>query len=158
MLFRSSKFNIIITVFVFCLSASYAQDDTLQTNEVYIYQEYEPTVSDAFKMSSFPVIKSKSIEAPDIKYSIINKQVKTSFSVEPIKPAKMKGDRLGKLSKSYLKAGVGNYTNNMVEIYVNNSRSRKHNVGVFAKHLGSNGGIDGVGHNGFSSQIGRAHV
>jgi hypothetical protein len=139
---------------LFCfVGGSYAQrDDTLKTDEVYIYREYEPTVSDAFKISSFPSIEDKVIDAPQIKYSTIKKQVPTSFSIEPIKPARMKGDRLTKLSKAYIKAGVGNYTNNMFEAYVNNSRSRKHAVGLHVKHLGSNGGIDDFGYNGFAKQ------
>ena len=79
---------IYILIGVVSFSSVFAQtEDTLTANEVYIFKEYEPTVSDAFKISSFPSIQDKAIEAPEIKYSTLKKQVPTSFDVEPIKAA-----------------------------------------------------------------------
>lgn len=152
-----SKISYILLLSLFVCGTTYAQDDTLRTEEVYIFREYEPTVSDAYKISTFPKIQDKALEAPEIKYSSLVKQVPTSFEVEPIKAARMKGDALNKLSKAYVKAGAGNYTNNLFEAYVNNSRSRKHNVGAYVKHLGSNGGIDDVGYNGFSEESAKVY-
>lgn len=142
----------IVVLLLPIISIAQDREDTVKTDVVYIHEDYVPTVSDASKIGKEPSIKEKALEAPEIKYSIIKKQEKTSFEIEPIKAARMKGDKLDKLSKAYVKGGVGNYTNNLFEVYVNNSRSRKHAVGVFAKHLGSNGGINDVGYNGFSQQ------
>lgn len=126
-------------------------EDTLRTKEdIIIIKGYKPSVSDAYKIGSNPSIEDSVIPAPKIKYSTIKKQIETPFNIDPIKPARMKGVPLTKLSKGYVKGGIGNFTNTLLEAYVNNSRSRKHSVGVYAKHLASQGGINDVGYNGFS--------
>ncbi len=91
------------------------------------------------KMSNNPSIEDSVIPAPAIRYSVIKKQLPTFFEVDPIKPARMKGEPLNTLSRAYVKGGFGNYTNTMFEGYVNNSRSRKHAVGAYVKHFGSQG-------------------
>ncbi|MBL4652829.1 MAG: hypothetical protein JKY53_08180, partial [Flavobacteriales bacterium] len=130
----------------------FGQSDSLETQpEVYIYKTAELPVMNAVKMTNNPSIEDSVIAAPEIKYSVVKKQIPVTFDIDPIKPARMKGEPLNYLSKGYVKGGFGNYTNTMFEGYVNNSRSRKHSVGAYAKHFASQGGINDVGYNGFSN-------
>lgn len=130
----------------------FGQDDTIRTDEIVIIRAYEPTVSDAFKIGTYPSIYDSAVEPPQVKYSVLTKHIANAYEVDPIKAARMKGDKLNTLSKAYFKAGFGNYTNNLFEFYLNNTRSRKHHIGLELNHFGSNGGLDNVGFNGFGNQ------
>jgi hypothetical protein len=90
----SKKFTILFLSMAFISNMFAQRDDTTRLNEVIVIRPYEPTVSDAFKISSFPKIQESVVPVPNIQYSIIKKQIPTSFEVEPIKPAKIKGDKI----------------------------------------------------------------
>ncbi len=122
-----------------------------QTNEdVYIIGGYNPTISDAFKINENPKITDTVIAKPQLSYSIQSQPIKTSFTVEPIKPAKMIGEPLTKLYMSYIKIGFGNKITPFGEVYVNNLRSSNQSVGFYFKHLSSAGKIKDFGFPGYS--------
>ncbi|MBL4624782.1 MAG: hypothetical protein JKY42_06545, partial [Flavobacteriales bacterium] len=138
-------------VFLVVAASAFGQADSLEIQpEVIIVRTAELPVMNAIKMTNNPSIEDSVIPPPTIKYSVVKKQIPVEFSIDPIKPARMKGEPLNSLSKAYVKAGFGNYTNSLFEGYVNNSRSRKHSIGASAKHFASQGGINDVGYNGFS--------
>ncbi|MFI5205140.1 MAG: hypothetical protein ACHQF2_11645, partial [Flavobacteriales bacterium] len=99
-----------------------------------------------------PAYKDTSITIPKLSYSNIPAQAKTSVTPLPIGQANLKmKDKLNKLYKSYVKLGFGNYTNFLGEYSFNAERARDHDYGIQLKHFSSLGGIDNVGHNGFSN-------
>ncbi|MFH1321983.1 MAG: hypothetical protein ABII90_15190, partial [Bacteroidota bacterium] len=87
-------------------SVSFAQDK-LDTINIEIIKEYEPTISDAYKINDNPQIYDTIPFVPELSYSIRSSRVKTVFEIEPIKPARIKGEPLLKLYRSYVKAGIG---------------------------------------------------
>lgn len=104
-----------------------------------IIDSYKPFLSDAFKIKTNPSIKDTNKIIPSLKYSFINKQVPVNFEINPIKPAKIKGEPLVKLYNGYAKVGIGNNTTPLAEFYYNSKRSKNHSFGFFGRHFSSNG-------------------
>src|SRR3989304_7378333 len=94
--------------------------DKLDTINVEIIKEYEPTISDAYKINDNPRIYDTVPFAPKLTYSIKSSKINTVFDVEPINPAKIKGEPLVKLYKNYAKLGFGTNTTSYAELFLNN--------------------------------------
>jgi len=118
-----------------------------------IIKAYQPILIDANKIESQPEINDTIKLETELEYSFINKQVPVSFEVEPISPAKIKGEPLVKLYDGYVKAAVGNALVPFGEIYYNNNRSSKYSIGGHASFANQNeiNKIDG-------SDMQKAHV
>ena len=145
--------NKFVSYIVFSIAATslFAQSDSLETQpEVIIIKTADIPVMNAVKMTNNPSIEDSIIPAPEIVYGVVKKQIPITFKIDPIKPARMKGEPLNSLSKGYMKGGYGNYNNTMFEGYLNNVRSRKHSVGASMQHFASQGGINDLGYSGFS--------
>jgi len=139
-------------ILILGVGCAFAQsNDTLKLDPVYISKDYNPTISDAFKINENPGFVETKVETPKLNYPILKKQILTTFTVEPIEPAKMKREKLPKLYKSYVKIGLGSNLTTLADIYYNNTRSRKHSYGIQASHFGSQGQIKDAGFSGFSN-------
>jgi hypothetical protein len=121
-----------------------------QNQDVIIIDAYKPSISDAFKINNNPKIKDTVVEKLDLKYQVSPKLYPTSFSVDPIKAAKMIGQPLTKLYKAYAKAGFGSKLTPLAEFYFGNLRSTDQSIGVYFKHLSSFGKIKDYAFPGFS--------
>jgi hypothetical protein len=141
-----------ITSFVsFGAFAQRSSQDTLKSSDVYIVREYQPRISDAFKLSDNPKVLDTIINInQEAAYKVKDVQAETEFQTEPIKPAKMKGEPLNKLYRAYVLAGVGNNLSNRGEFVLNSTRSRKWDYGLKAWHHGSNGNVPERGASNFS--------
>ena len=150
------KVNKILLVLVVLLTTSmgFAQNgnnDSLKNGVVVISKDYEPRISDAFKLSDVPKVIDTVIRIDNnVPYDVKTKRALTSFHPEPIRPARMKGEPLSKLYRAYALIGFGNYLSNNVELVLNNTRSRKWDYGLSAFHHGSNGSVKERGYSGFS--------
>jgi hypothetical protein len=121
-----------------------------QNQDVIIIDAYKPTISDAFKINDNPKITDSTIEKLNLNYQLNPKLYPTTFSLDPIKPAKMVGEPLTKLYKSFIKLGFGNKTTPLAEFCLNNTRSTSNSIGVYFDHLSSSGKIKNYGYPGFS--------
>ncbi|MGB0404250.1 MAG: hypothetical protein ACPGEG_09145 [Salibacteraceae bacterium] len=125
--------------------------DSLKSGDVFIIKEYEPRISDAFKLSDNPKISDTTINIDkDLPYEVRTTRARTSFSPEPIKPAKMKGEPLNKMYRAYGLIGIGNNLSTRAELVYNSTRSRKWDYGIAAWHHGSSGNVKDRGPAGFS--------
>lgn len=122
----------------------------LNAGQVNVVQDYKPTLADAIKINTNPAINDSAPGIPKLTYSHINKTIVTDFQVEPITPAKMKGEPLQKLNNNYAKVGFGNYFTSNVEAYVGSGRSKKINYAISGKHFSSAGNIKNHGYAGFA--------
>lgn len=138
-----------------CMSGyGFAQSDkSLDGGQVNVVQDYKPTLSDAIKININPTIVDSTPPTPEIKYSNINKGFSPEFKVDPIKPAKMKGEPLQKLDNNYARAGFGNYNTSLIEAHVGSGRSKKMNYAFSGKHFSSAGTIDKHGYAGFAQNM-----
>ncbi len=136
-IYTKIKLVIILLILIFFCSKTKAQKD--KYNEVVkIVGDYTPTISDAYKINLNPKIKDTVVANPNLKYSIQSKKIITTFELEQIKPAKLRGEPLSKLYNSLFKAGFGNYTTPYAEFWYNTLRSRDYSAGLHLKHLSSN--------------------
>lgn len=121
-----------------------------QNQDVIIIDAYKPTISDAFKINGNPKIIDTIVKKMDLIYQVNPALYKTTFNIDPIKPAKMVGEPLTKLYKSYVKVGFGTKVTPFAEIYFNNLRSTNQSIGAYFKHLSSAGKIKDFAFPGFS--------
>ncbi len=149
------KFTMAILFYVGLVLPAIAQSDKkpgddLSTEQVNVVQEYKPTIVDAIKLNDNPQINDSTPLSPKLSYSFLNKKLNRDFELEPISPAKMKGEPLNKLYKSYIKAGLGTYTTPYFEAFINSLRKKEYLIGVRAKHLSSTYSSKNLGYAGFS--------
>jgi hypothetical protein len=132
------KFVPLISLLIFgLLSFNCLSQESVQ-KEVKVIKPYEPTISDAFKITPLPVIKDTIKIVPEFDYSIKTIPVETTFDIEPIKPAKMIGEPLSKLYRSHIKVGFGTYATPLLDVSVTNLRSKKFLYGAGFNHFSAN--------------------
>ena len=137
----SNPKNILILITTFLmLSSSFAQTNASVDSTTIISETgFQPFLTDAFKIKSNPSIKDTNKIIPKLKYSFLNKQLPVYFELDPIKPAKIKGEPLVKLYRGYVKAGFGTNATPLIEAYYSSKRSKDLSYGIFAKHFSSKG-------------------
>ena len=107
--------------------------------QVQVIKPYEPSVSDAFKISVLPLITDTIRILPDFQYSIFPTPLTSDFTVEPIAPARMTSESMAKLYNSHLKMGVGSYISPFAELSMNTVRNKDYTAGIWLKHHSSHG-------------------
>lgn len=148
----SNAKNILFLVILFLLLSltSFAQSKrSLDSNTIFTETVFQPFLTDAFKIKNNPSIKDTNKIIPKLNYSFLNKQVPVTFNIDPIKPAKIKGEPLVKLYHGYAKVGFGTNTTPLAEIYYNAKRSKTFSYGFAGKHFSSTG-ISGNDYSGYS--------
>lgn len=123
------------------VSKTFAQDEKL-LKEVKVVKPYEPTISDANKISFLPKISDTVKIVPEVNYLLQTKPVNVGYSIDPIKPARMVSEPLTKLYNSHIKVGMGTKTLPLLEAYINNQRSDDYSLGAYYKYYASYAKID----------------
>lgn len=130
------------------INKSSAQTE-LDTTTIITVKPFNPTLSDAIKIKDNPSIQDTDKIKPNLSYGFLNKQVPVGFEVDPISPAKIKGEPLVKLYHGYSKLGFGSNTTPLAELYFNSTRNKEYSYGFHGKHFSSKG-ISGKDYSGFS--------
>ena len=135
-------------------SVSFAQSE-LPPDTFKVVKEYRPTLIDANKIDFDPVIDDELKIDLDLKYTFMNKQLPVSFQVEPIRPARIKGEPLVKLYNGYARLGVGNALLPFGEVYYNNSRSKEYSIGGYARfyNMAEVNNIEGIGNSDLNVEL-----
>jgi hypothetical protein len=103
------------------------------------------------KKQDVPDTYDSLIPMPPITYTLLSNKIETEFEAKKIAAARLKFvEKLEKLYKGYVKAGIGTSLTPLFEFHYNELRSRKGGWGIYGRHLSSTGGIKNVGYNGFS--------
>jgi hypothetical protein len=147
---KKIKLIISLVVLTNMSMAQSGNENGLNAGQVNVVQDYKPTLADAIKINTNPSINDSVPAIPKLDYSNINKTFVTDFKVEPITPAKMKGEPLQKLNNNYAKIGIGNYFTTNLEAYIGSGRSKKMNYAFSGRHFASAGNIKDHGYAGFS--------
>ena len=120
------------------------QTDDIGTETVTVVKPYSPSVSDAFKIKSVPIVNdSIELKKKPIEYVIFSVPVASTFT-----PAKAKAARVEKipppiLYNSYAMIGLGNFNNAIVDFYTSREVGRDENLlDVGLTHFSSRGDID----------------
>ncbi len=145
------RISFLVALLTIASSAIYAQ--TVGNNKVIITRGFTPTLNDATKIKSNPVVPDTVYYKPKFDYSIQDVTIEPPFKVNNINAAKMKGEPLTKLYHDYVAIGFGNYSTPFFEFYHSNLRSRDTKFGVHARHLSSAGSITDYAYPGFSNNL-----
>ncbi len=130
------------------LQSAIAQDkekDSIGTETVTVVKAYKPTISDAFKIKSIPVLNdSIALKKKAINYSINSVPVASTFT-----PAKGKASKVEKipppiLYNSYASLGFGTYDNVVADLYTSRALSREERLDIGLTHHSSRAPIDSM--------------
>ncbi len=105
--------------------------------EVHVVRAYEPSVSDAYKISIMPEIADTLPVITKFNYSIEPEMPQVKFEPDLIPPAKVTGEPLQPLHHTYLKLAGGNYTSFLGEAGFNVLRNKDYSAAFFYKHQSS---------------------
>jgi hypothetical protein len=144
-----------LVIFVFAsagrLQAQQTQD--LGDENVLVVKAYQPTLTDAYKISDIPKADTTSTTPPALKYELDAQKYNAEFKPSPIKPVKIKDDNVKKLYHGYAKGGYGNYNTYYGEVDYNALRSKDFDAGVHFRHLSATGKINDYGYPGWSENL-----
>ncbi|MCK8523883.1 TonB-dependent receptor [Aquimarina sp. D1M17] len=121
------------------------EDETLETERVVIVKAYTPTISDAFKVKSTPILNdSITQKKQDIRYSIFSVPVASTYTPAKGRAANIDRPKPIKIFDNYATLGFGNFTSALAEFYSNFQLNRSDNVGLYLHHNSSQGGIEEI--------------
>ena len=98
---------IAIALVAFAFTHSYAQQGNLGDEQINVVKPYQPTLSDAFKISDTPERDTAVAYTPDLSYDIKQVQYPTVYTISPIKPVKIKDENIKKLYRGFVQGGYG---------------------------------------------------
>lgn len=127
------------------ISFSQVKKDTLKTEEISVVKPYTPTISEAFKVKSNPVIDaSNSFQKENVSYSIFSIPVASTFT-----PSKGKAQGLARAPKerfyeNYISAGFGNYMSPLLDAFIHTGDPRYNDFGVQLNYRSSENSIKDI--------------
>jgi hypothetical protein len=121
------------------------ENETLETERVVIVKAYTPTISDAFKVKSTPVLNdSVTQQKKQIRYSIFSVPVASTYTPAKGRAANIDRPKPIDIYDNYATLGFGNFTSVLAEFYSNFQVNRSDNIGLYLHHNSSQGGIEEV--------------
>jgi hypothetical protein len=134
----------IIAVLGLILGAFGQDEKDLGTETVTVVKPYSPTVSDAFKIKSAPILNDSIVLAKkEIRYSIFSVPVASTFTPAKGKAATVQKAAPEKLYNSYVSLGLGNYNNTLLDFYTSRDiDGGNQRVDIGLNHFSSRGDLD----------------
>ncbi|WP_297765442.1 TonB-dependent receptor [uncultured Muriicola sp.] len=134
----------IIAGFSLILGAFGQDEKDLGTETVTVVKPYSPTVSDAFKIKSAPILNDSIVLAKkEIRYSIFSVPVASTFTPAKGKAATVQKATPEKLYNSYVSLGLGNFNNALLDFYTSRDIDRGNKrVDIGLNHFSSRGDLD----------------
>ena len=149
---HSSLLNTILILLLFVVPLNVlAQKDTLGNEQVNVIKPYQPTLSDAYKISEVPEKDTLTPSSPAFDYPVNPKRFVSSFDVTPIKAIKRIEESSVVNGKNYLKTGFGNYLTTYFEGMGTLADQKNYFAGIHLKHLSSQGHLKNKGYSGVSN-------
>ena len=136
------------------LNSLYAQEKKKSySEEVTVTSPYEPSVSDASKISFQPHISDTSTHFQKQNYLIKPFPMQTGVSIKPIDAATVSGENAQKLYRNFLKGGLGTTSSPYFEYFGSSAANQNHLIAIHLKHLSSVGYINDLWFPGFSENL-----
>ncbi len=119
------------------------ENDTIKTEKLIIIKQYSPTLNDAFKVRSKPII-SDSIKKQQktVEYSIFSVPVASTFTPSKGTASSISPQARPYSFQNYARLGAGNFTNIMAEFLGKVYLNRYQDLEVDFDHFSSAGGIE----------------
>lgn len=122
--------NKIFVLLIFISCFSFAQEPDLGVQEIQVTESFIPSVPLANKIMDLPQNQDTFKVETKVEYFLNSKQYLTSYNVDTISPAKIKGEPLSKLYSTYLKLGLGNNALPNADFFYNSTRDKSFNYGI----------------------------
>jgi hypothetical protein len=136
------------------LNSLFAQDKKKSyTEEITVTAPYEPSVTEANKISFLPRITDTTIRVQKQSYLIKPFPMQTTVSIKPLEAARVSGEIPKELSRNYLKGGLGTTSSPYLEFFASSAANANHLVAVHLKHLSSSGSMKDQWFPGFSENL-----
>ena len=118
--------NILSILLLSLLGPLQAQEQKdIGTETVTVVKPYSPTVSDAFKLKSSPVLDDSIVlQNKKIDYNIFSVPVASTFTPAKGKAARVKKTPPPRLFNSYASVGLGNFNNALLDLYTSRELNR----------------------------------
>ncbi len=129
----------IIAGLLICSIHVFAQRDTVQGGTIDVVKTFKPVLSEAIKIPVNPNPEVPEITKPEFRYTYTDQRYASQPTIYPIKPLSLGTQLLPKLRNNYIKAGFGNYTSPLLEVYLTSVRNKQWNAGIEARHHSGQG-------------------
>ncbi len=139
------KIKLSIIAGVSLILGVFGQDEKdLGTETVTVVKPYSPTVSDAFKITSVPLLNDSIVLAKkEVRYSIFSVPVASTFTPAKGKAATVQKAAPEKLYNSSVSFGLGNFNNALLDFYTSRDIDRgNQRVDIGLNHFSSRGDLD----------------
>ncbi|WP_271728719.1 TonB-dependent receptor [Aquimarina algiphila] len=140
--------GVLLLISTFISTVTFSQEkekETLETERVVIVKAYTPTISDAFKIKSTPILNdSVTQQKKEIRYSIFSVPVASTYTPAKGRAANIDRPKPIEIYDNYATLGFGNFTSVLAEFYSNFQINRSDNIGLYLHHNSSQGGIEDV--------------
>jgi len=137
-----------LVIFLLITGFSFSQKkekEKLDTEEITVVKPYTPTVADAFKINTNPMIDSVEIgKKKEVKYTINSIPVASTFTPAKGKAKSIQVGPKERIYSNYISAGFGNYTTPIIEIFAHSNTTNYNDFGIFLNFHSSGGGIKDV--------------
>jgi hypothetical protein len=146
------KHSLLLSILALSVTASSAQTDgNTPGGEYYINSVYNPVIGFVQKIDLRPESIDTVLPVTPMTYVMLPVKADVPARVDSIEAAKLNIQLAQqKLYKGFVKAGFGIYTTPLLELYYDQTRSRKNAYGLHYRHLSSNGGLSDVGPSDYS--------
>lgn len=124
-----------------------------RNEEVTIIAPYQPTISDALKVTFAPSIEFTAPPERSFQFQYIDKQLFAPLAPDPIQPQRYSQMNEEDLLRNYIKAGFGNYMTPYLELFAGALRSEKYQFTARFRHLSSQGRIKDYGPSAYSNNL-----
>lgn len=114
-----------------------AQSDSTLTKEVEVIKAYQPSISDAYKISSNPRINDTINYVPEFDYRIHSNDIPVDKTINHLPAVKLGTPPRESMNKGYVRAGFGNAWSPLADLYFNTSPSKKIDFGLQLNHFSS---------------------
>ncbi|MEM8763856.1 MAG: TonB-dependent receptor [Bacteroidota bacterium] len=137
--------NILSILLLSLLGPLQAQEQKdIGTETVTVIKPYSPTVSDAFKLKSSPILDDSIVlQKKKIDYNIFSVPVASTFTPAKGKAARVKKTPPPRLFNSYASVGLGNFNNALLDLYTSRELNRGEDLfDIGLRHHSSRGDIE----------------
>ncbi|MDP4290692.1 MAG: hypothetical protein Q8908_06395, partial [Bacteroidota bacterium] len=142
----------LITITAF--SSLQAQDKKKSySEEITVTAPYEPSVTDANKISFQPKVSDTAIHFEKQNYLIRPFPIQPNVSINPLDAARVSGETPKQLYRNYLKGGLATTSSPYAEYFASSAANANHLITLHLRHLSSTGPIHDQWYPGFSENL-----
>ena len=137
------KIKILIILMFFSSFKMWAQEQNIDIHKVDVVEQFVPKVPPARKIVDIPKITDTVKSEKKVYYSTLSKQFQTSYKIDTIKAAKIKGEPIPRLYQTFLRLQLGNTALPSFEGCYNSLRNKQYSYAVEVAYQNSPSKVKG---------------